>query len=300
MRTGKQVNAFTVDVEEYFHASALAEGIPRDRWLEVPSSVESNTHKILNLLDESSQSGTFFVLGWVCERFPQLVREIHERGHEVASHGHSHKLVYEQTAEEFKAETIRSKSLIEDAIGAPIFGYRAATFSFNQDTLWAYEILREAGFSYDSSVFPISHDRYGDKNAPRFPFPIIADKSPQLIEFPLSTAQVFGMRLPVAGGGYFRLLPPWLINAGLRSVNERENRPFIFYIHPWELDVDQPRIPVSRLSRFRHYTNLDKCEERLRRLLANFKFDTCLNVLHKLDMNPHEPGCDVTGEVAVG
>ena len=302
MSANNLVNAFTVDVEEYFHAAALAEGLPREQWPGIQSSVEANTHKILDLLDDAGYLGTFFVLGLVCERFPGLVREIHSRGHEVASHGYSHKMVYRQSEEEFRAETNRGKKLLEDTTGDRIFGYRAATFSINKDTPWAYDILQDAGFTYDSSIFPISHDRYGDKTAPRFPYLIAADRNPGLIEFPMSTGEIFGMRIPISGGGYFRLLPPALINAGLRKINRRENKPFVFYIHPWEVDVDQPRVDVSRLSRFRHYTNLDKCEQRLRNLLSQFKFDTCLTVLESFGFkaDSDELQTEPVGEAASG
>lgn len=267
-------NALTVDVEDYFHVAALASGIHRDTWAARESRVVANTEKLLDMFDEFGVRGTFFVLGWVTERQPELIRAIAARGHEVACHGFSHRLVYEQMPAEFNEETRRAKQLIEHIIGAPVLGYRAASYSIVRRSLWALDILVELGFVYDSSIFPVRHDRYGIPDAPRMPHRLTTPNGASLVEWPLSTAKMLGMSVPVAGGGYFRLFPYWLTRAGLASINRRERRPFIFYLHPWEVDPGQPRVRVGWLSRFRHYNNLEKCEHRLRRLLGEFRFGT--------------------------
>lgn len=277
-------NALTVDVEEYFHVAALAPNIPRESWDSRKSSVVDNTKRLLALFAQFDVRGTFFVLGWVAERHPQLVKEIAAGGHEIACHGFSHKLVYEQSQDEFRSETLRSKNLLEDITGSAILGYRAASYSIVRDSLWALDILVELGFAYDSSIFPVHHDRYGIPDAERKPHRMTTPKGKSIVEWPLATASIGGFRLPVAGGGYFRLLPYWISHWGLASINRREKRPFIFYLHPWEIDTTQPRIATSRLSQFRHYTNIDKCEARLRRLLGTFSFGTAKDGLVKLGL----------------
>ena len=276
---GLIVNAMTVDVEDYFHVAALAQSVERSRWNQMEYRAEASTRRLLNLFDDRGIKATFFVLGWVARRSPELIREIHRRGHEVASHGMSHKLVYDQTPEEFSAETYESKALLEDIIGAPVLGYRASTYSITRRSLWALDILKEAGFIYDSSIFPIRHDMYGIPDAPMVPSRIATPKGASIVEFPMSTAPFFGLRLPVSGGGYFRLLPYWLTRAGLRKLNHELQRPFIFYLHPWEVDPDQPRIRTGWKSRLRHYTNLEHCEARLRRLIGEFRFAPVRDVL---------------------
>jgi polysaccharide deacetylase family protein (PEP-CTERM system associated) len=277
-------NALTVDVEDYFHVAALASSISRDSWTSRESRVVGNTQRLLSLFDQFDVKGTFFVLGWVAQQHPQLVRDIAARGHEIACHGFSHRLVYEQSQEEFYEETLRSRNLLEDITGTGIFGYRAASYSVVRESLWALDILAELGFTYDSSIFPVRHDRYGIPGAERAPHRMSTPKGKSIVEWPLATASIFGLRLPVAGGGYFRLLPYWLSQWGLASINRRERRPFIFYLHPWEIDPAQPRVSASWLSRFRHYTNLGKCEERLRRLLGEFRFGTAKDGLVQLGL----------------
>jgi len=277
-------NALTVDVEDYFHVSAFAKSISRSDWNNHTLRVERNTHQLLDLFDAHSVKATFFVLGWVADRVADLIGEIASRGHEVACHGYSHQLVYEQSPDVFREETLRSKALLEDIIQMPVRGYRAASYSITERSLWALDILAEAGFEYDSSIFPVHHDRYGIPDAPKFPYRLTTPNGQSLVEFPLSTASLLGYRLPMAGGGYFRLYPYALTRAGLRQINNKANKPFIFYLHPWEIDPDQPRVPASWLSRFRHYNNLDKCESRLRRLMSDFQFTTTWNVLQDLDM----------------
>lgn len=264
------VNAFSVDVEDYFHVEALASAIDRRDWDGLEYRVEDNTRRILDLLAEEGVRATFFVLGWVARRSPGLVRDIHAAGHEIACHGLSHQRVYTQSPEVFSAETREAKRCLEDTIGDPVIGYRAATYSVTRDSIWALDILEELGFRYDSSIFPIRHDFYGIPDAPRFPY---RPGPGALVEVPITTVELLGLRLPAGGGGYFRLLPYRLFRAALRRVNQREGKPGVFYCHPWEIDPGQPRIRgLSLRSRLRHYTNLGSMDQRLRRLLRDFRW----------------------------
>src|SRR5262249_14709998 len=206
----KVPNALTVDVEDYFHVAALAPNIPRHTWTSRESRVVANTHKLLSIFEQFGVRGTFFVLGWVAERHPQLVKDIAAGGHEIACHGFSHRLVYEQPPEEFRDETLRSKRILEDITGTPVLGYRAASYSIVRSSLWALDVLAELGFAYDSSIFPVRHDRYGIPDAERAPHRMSTPRGRSIVEWPLATAKVLGLQLPVAGGGYFRLLPYWL------------------------------------------------------------------------------------------
>lgn len=281
------LNAMTVDVEDYFHVSALAEVISRKDWDKMEYRCERSTERLLELFRDQGVRATFFVLGWVAERSPSLVRSIFAAGHEVACHGLTHELVYRQTPEVFREETARSKQLLEDTIGAPVLGYRAASYSITAASLWAIDILCELGFRYDSSIFPIAHDRYGIPGASRQPGVLHAKSGRTIVEFPLSTKKVLGQTIPVAGGGYFRLLPYWFTKWALGSINRKDGVPFIFYLHPWEIDPEQPRFNASWLSRFRHYTNLDVCEARLRQLVRDFRFTTVREVLSPhLELSP--------------
>ncbi len=274
-------NALTVDVEDYFHVAAFANTIKRSDWDTCQLRVDKNTQRLLDLFEGNRVKATFFVLGWVAERLPDLVRDISARGHEVACHGYSHQIVYNQDPRVFREETFRSKALLEDIIQAPVYGYRAASYSITKRSLWALDILVEAGFVYDSSIFPIHHDRYGMPGTPEFPYYLKTPAGDSLIEFPLSTAKLPGFRLPVAGGGYFRLYPYALTKLGLSQIN-RKGKPFIFYLHPWEIDPDQPRVSAGWVSRFRHYNNLEKCESRLQRLINDFQFGTAYDALNNL------------------
>ena len=276
-------NALTIDVEDYFHVSAFADRINMEDWDHYEPRIERNTHRLLDLFSKGQQEATFFVLGWVAERYPSLVREIAARGHEVACHGLNHQIVGSQTREAFRQDTARAKSLLEDIIQTPVHGYRAASFSITEQTTWALDILVESGFIYDSSIFPIHHDRYGIPDACEAPHRMKTPGGRTLIEFPLSTIKLFGYRLPVAGGGYFRLYPYIFTRAALKRINTWQ-QPFIFYLHPWEIDPKQPRIPAAVLSRFRHYNNLDKCEARLRCLLRDFQFAAIKDVLAELNL----------------
>ncbi len=274
-------NAMTVDVEDYFQVAALSETIRPEDWGNHSLRVEGNTRRLLELFDRAGLKATFFVLGWVAERCPALVREIVAQGHELASHGYSHQLVYTQTPDVFREETHRSKSILEDQAQRPVIGYRAASYSITRESLWALDILAEQGFVWDSSIFPVRHDRYGIPGAQRWPHLLETPAGHQLVEFPLTTLQMAGLTLPIAGGGYFRLYPYAFSRMGLGRVNTSDRRPFIFYLHPWEVDPEQPRVNVSWKSRFRHYNNLHKCEARLERLVRDFRFDTVGNVLEQ-------------------
>ena len=277
------LNVLTIDVEDYFHVSALAKSIDRNNWDSIDSRVTLNVHRLLDLFDEHNVKATHFVLGWVAERFPELIREIDRRGHEVASHGYSHQLVYNQTPQVFENETRDSKNLIEDIIGKQVNGYRAASYSITRKSLWALDILADLGFIYDSSIFPVAHDLYGIKGSPVYPHVLETPNKRMLVEYPLSTYRWFGQTIPVAGGGYFRLYPYWLSRFFYRSIN-KSSTPFVFYLHPWEVDPDQPRVKASLLSEFRHYNNLDKCQNRLSNLLVDFSFTTMYAKLDEMKL----------------
>lgn len=267
------INAMSIDVEDYFHVSVFDGIVPRAAWSGMESRVVNNTERLLDLFEEFEVRGTFFVLGWVGERYPELVRQIAQRGHEVASHGYAHRLVYDQTPKAFREDVRRAKALLEDASGRPVHGYRAPSYSITPRSLWAIDVLIEEGYQYDSSIFPIRHDRYGIPVSDRRPYRIDRNAG-SIVEVPGSTTQVGPMNLPVAGGGYFRILPYWWTRWGIERVNRLEQRPAVFYLHPWEIDPDQPRLEAGRLSRFRHYRNLPETERRLRQLLTDFRFDT--------------------------
>jgi polysaccharide deacetylase family protein (PEP-CTERM system associated) len=272
------VNAMTIDVEDYFHVSVFDGVVPRTRWDALESRVCANTERLLALFDEHSIKGTFFVLGWVAEQFPDLVTRIASLGHEVASHGYSHRLVYDQTPRAFRDDVRRAKALLESRTGCPVLGYRAPSYSITPRSLWALDVLIEEGYRYDSSIFPIRHDRYGIPLSPRHPYQIRRPQG-ELIEAPASTTAFPMMNLPIAGGGYFRILPYRWTHWGISRVNRQEGRPAIFYLHPWEIDPEQPRLRTGLLGRFRHYRNLDQTEHRLRRLLGDFRFGRLADVL---------------------
>lgn len=275
-------NALTVDVEDYFHVAAFSKQIDPATWDGFTLRVERNTHRLLGLFAEYDVRATFFVLGWVAERCPNLVREIGKQGHEIACHGYSHQLIYNQSPVVFREETIRAKACLEQQAQCEILGYRAASYSITKNSLWALDILAELGFKYDSSIFPVRHDRYGIPGSPRWPYQI---KTPDgaLVEFPPSTMALMKYHLPVAGGGYFRLYPYWFTRFALARINNSEKQPFIFYLHPWEIDPEQPRIRTGWLSTFRHYTNINRCAECLCRLLGDFQFTTVQKVLNEKD-----------------
>jgi polysaccharide deacetylase family protein (PEP-CTERM system associated) len=268
-------HAMTVDVEDYYHVAAFGQVIRPDEWDQWPSRVEANTDRLLQLFDDAGIHITFFILGWVADRYPELVKRIHQQGHEIASHGFSHQLIYRQTPDVFREETARSKEILEALTGEAILGYRAASYSITRKSLWALEILAELGFQWDSSIFPTRHDNYGIPGSPEEPYRLKTESGKVLTEFPLTTAKVFGQAIPAAGGGYFRQYPYVLSRWLFDRASLNQTMPRIFYLHPWEIDPEQPRVPnASWFSNFRHYTNLDKCLPRLERMLQDFKFGT--------------------------
>jgi polysaccharide deacetylase family protein (PEP-CTERM system associated) len=273
------LNALTFDVEDYYHVEAFSHLISFKDWNNYESRVTVNTNRILDVLADQGVKATFFILGWVAERFPEVVKRINAEGHEVASHGYAHKAIYKQNPEEFRQDLSKSLSILENITGTKVMGYRAPTYSIIQKTLWALEILIENGIKYDSSIFPIKHDRYGIPDADRFPHTIDRGKTGKLIEFPPSTLNVRGSNIPIAGGGYFRLYPYAFVRWAFHKLN-REGYPVMFYLHPWELDPDQPRMKgISSLTRFRHYLNLDKTAKRLKALVKDFRFAPAREVL---------------------
>lgn len=265
----------TVDVEEHFQVSAFENQVNISEWNEHPSRVTNNTEKLLDLFDQRNIKITFFVLGWVAEQHPDLVKLIAERGHEVACHGYSHQLVYNQTPDVFKEETVKAKAILEQLVQQPVRGYRAASYSITRQSLWAIDILAEAGFEYDSSIFPVHHDRYGIPDAPQQVHIARTEQGNEIVEFPLSTLKTPGPSIPIAGGGYFRIYPYWLTRLLWNAAIKRQQEPLIFYLHPWEIDPGQPRIAnASLLSRFRHYNNLGRTKGRLSQLVQDFPFCT--------------------------
>ncbi len=261
------VNAFTVDVEDYFQVSALEPHFPRERWDSVPCRVERNVERILALLERHGAKATFFTLGWLAERYPALIRRIAEAGHEIASHGYGHQRASALTPEAFSADIVLAKAVLEDVSGEAVQGYRAPSFSIGRGNLWAHDCIAEAGYRYSSSVYPVKHDHYGIPDAPRFPWRL----GNGLVEVPISTMRLLGRNWPAGGGGFFRLLPYSVSRWQIAKVNREDGRPAIFYFHPWEIDPEQPRVrEASAKTRFRHYINLERTERRLERLLADF------------------------------
>ncbi len=262
------LNGLSFDIEDWFQVENLKEVIFCDQWESCELRVVQNTRKILRLLAENKTLATFFVLGWVAEKCPALVKEIADSGHEIASHGYGHELIYKMTPEEFYADILLSKDILESITGSPVIGYRAPSFSINPKSQWALEVLRSVGFRYDSSVFPTSfHNRYGSNGISRFPFQLLNG----LVEVPLSIYPFAGAKFPLGGGGYFRLLPYSYFQLMFRRMN-KQGKPIVFYLHPWELDPEQPRIKIRLNYRFRHYFNLEKTEDRLEKLLRGFNF----------------------------
>lgn len=264
--------AMTVDVEDYFQVAAFAQQVKRQDWDGYPCRVERNVERVLDLFSDAEVSATFFILGWIAERYPTVIRRIADAGHEVASHGYEHVKVHQQRPEDFRLDIRRTKVILEDISGQRIKGYRAASFSIDQRSLWAFDVLAEEGYDYSSSIYPIRHDHYGMPDASRFAFRP-CDRH-RLLELPISTVRLFHRNLPSGGGGYFRLLPYGLSRWALRRVCEKDRQPVVFYFHPWEIDPGQPRFDGAPLrSRFRHYVNLAAMEARLRAVLRDFSWD---------------------------
>ncbi|MGH8495257.1 MAG: XrtA system polysaccharide deacetylase [Gammaproteobacteria bacterium] len=261
----------SVDVEDYFQVEALKPYIPRRDWDSLPGRLPFNVDRILELFDAAGVHATFFTLGWIAERYPEVLRRIAARGHEVASHGYDHERASGQNRDTFREDVMRAKSLLEDITGNAVLGYRAPSYSIGASNLWALDVLAKAGYRYSSSIYPVRHDLYGMPDAPRFPFRAGRDG---ILEIPISTVRLFGHNLPCGGGGYFRLLPYRVSRWALGRINRRDRQPAIFYFHPWEIDPDQPRIPgVDWRSRFRHYLNLERMSGRLQQLLRDFRWD---------------------------
>lgn len=265
------VNAFSVDVEDYFQVSAFENIIRFEEWDEYQLRVVPNTELIVRILAEHGVKATFFVLGWIAEKCPSLIKYIHGEGHEVGSHGYNHRLIYKQSPEEFRHDLRRSVKILQDITGTPVRIYRAPSYSITKRSLWAFRVLAEEGIMFDSSVFPIIHDRYGIPDASRFIYNVNEGSEDLVKEFPLSTLRMFGHNFPVAGGGYLRLFPYIVTRFGIKKINS-EGHPAIVYVHPWELDPGQPRMKVNGLTRFRHYCNLASVEPKVRKLLKEFPF----------------------------
>ena len=274
------LNALTVDVEDYFQVSAFEGCVARGQWNQLPSRIEYNVERIVQLFGTYEIKATFFTLGWIAEHFPQLVRQIADAGHEIASHGYQHIRISDQNPEQLQQDVVRTKKLLEDVTGQSVLGYRAASFSIGGDNLWALSVLEEAGYRYSSSIYPINHDLYGMPEAPRFPFRL---HQGGLLEIPITTIRIMGRNLPCGGGGYFRLVPYSVFSWAMRRINEGEHQSNVFYFHPWEIDPHQPRLNgISFKSRFRHYLNIDKMEERLKHLLSDFNWERMGSVFQLL------------------
>jgi polysaccharide deacetylase family protein (PEP-CTERM system associated) len=273
------LNAFSVDVEDWYQVSDLDTAAPFSTWNRFESRLVGNTQRLLDLLAEYQVKGTFFVLTWNAQRHPELVRQIASAGHEIASHGHCHRLIYEQTPDEFREDVHRSKALLEDIAGQEVLGYRAPSFSLIEASWWAIDVLLDCGFDYDSSIFPIRDRLYGIPQARRFPFVIRGKNGKELLEFPMTTTRIFERNWPLGGGGYLRVLPYRYMRWGMRRVN-REAQPALVYVHPWELDPEQPRLQTNGRRGFStHYVNLHRTEAKLRRLLQDFAFAPVRQVL---------------------
>lgn len=269
------LNALTIDVEDYYHVSAFEAQVKRREWDRYPSRVVPNTERLLRILNGHGVRATFFVLGWVAQRFPELVRAIASAGHEIGCHGYWHRLIYRMSPDEFRADLKEARTVLENIVGSPVTAFRAPSFSITRESLWALTILAEEGFRLDSSIHPIWHDRYGIPDAERTPHAITAG----LWEFPPTVLRLAGVNVPVSGGGYFRLYPVRWTAVCLQWINSRRHCPFMFYVHPWELDPDQPRLPGSFGARFRHYLNLASTRRKLEWLLARFRFGTMSEAL---------------------
>lgn len=281
-------HALTIDVEEYFHPNAMDDFVDPATWDGLPTRVEANTRRVLDLLQQHDTRATFFLLGWVVERFPQLVRDIAALGHEIGCHGYAHRLAYRLGEAAFRDDVRRAKLRLEDCTGSAIEGFRAASFSIVPSTPWAIDVLIEAGFRYDASIFPIRHDLYGFPGFPRFPVRL-SGAAGDIIEVPASTVELCGRAWPVAGGGYLRLLPLWLTRRALRRIERRDRSAAIVYVHPWELDPDQPRLPAPTATQLRQYLNLARIEPRLRSLLGEFRFGPIREVFDLEAAPPYAP-----------
>ncbi len=273
------LNALTFDVEDYFQVEAFKDFIRYEEWPTYQCRVVENTQRIVEILDERHVKATFFILGWIAERFPSMVTQLASEGHEIATHGYAHQMVYKQTPAFFEDDLAKSVAVLEQLSGKPVLGYRAPTYSIVEESFWAFDILIKHHLQYDTSIFPITHDRYGVPDSERFPHYIQRPDGNRILEFPLSTIRIGKWNFPVAGGGYLRLLPYWMLKRGIQSLNTHQ-QPCIMYLHPWELDPEQPRIAnIPLKTRFRHYVNLHTTSTKLRRLIHDFQFAPVCEVL---------------------
>ena len=287
------VDGLSVDLEDYYHVEAFAEQISRARWSVLPSRIRKNTERTLALLERTRCRATFFVLGWVAEREPGLIRELAHAGHELACHSHLHRQLHRLTPSEFRDDVVRSRYAIENAAGIQVVGFRAPSFSITRNTLWALQILAEERFEYDSSIFPIHHDLYGIPDAPRWVHRRRLPSGRAIWEVPPSTLRIGKVNVPVGGGGYLRLFPLWFTGWAIKTIHQRDGHPVIVYFHPWELDPDQPRLKGSWKSRFRHYNGLAKTEGRLQEILSHGSFEPLINLVRRLEASsPAQPNRD--------
>jgi polysaccharide deacetylase family protein (PEP-CTERM system associated) len=275
-------HVLSIDLEDYFHVEAFSRQIDRSEWQQYPSRVNENTHRLLDLFDQYHVKSTFFVLGWVANQFPRLIREVHERGHELACHSYWHRRIYTLTPAEFRDDTRLARIAIEDAASVSVCGYRAPTWSVIRDSLWALDILLEEGFTYDSSIFPVHHDLYGIPGSSRYPWTYTSADRKTLLELPPATVEILGTNLASAGGGYFRILPMRFTEWAFQRF-ESEHKSLVFYLHPWEIDPEQPRIAASLKSRLRHYTNLAATQQRLEKMLQCYSFQPFRDYIRDLE-----------------
>jgi polysaccharide deacetylase family protein (PEP-CTERM system associated) len=273
------IHILSVDVEDYFQVEAFAGSVDRESWDRWPSRVVANTLRVLELFDRHQSKGTFFIVGWVAEKFPHLVREIQSRGHELACHSYWHRTVYRLSPEEFRLDTQRAKQVIEDAAGVAVNGYRAPSWSITKTCLWALDILAEEGFTYDSSIYPIHHDLYGVPGAKRFPYTYKCSNGLTLREYPPATLRMMATNFPVAGGGYLRIFPSAFTEFGFNKFENSYRERVVVYLHPWEVDPEQPRIQGSLKSRLRHYTNLGRMSDKVDSILQRHKFERFSDVM---------------------
>jgi polysaccharide deacetylase family protein (PEP-CTERM system associated) len=302
-KPGTVTHVLSVDVEDYFQVEAFAGTVARDSWDRWPSRVVANTQRVLDLFDEHSAKGTFFFVGWVAERFPHLVREVQSRGHELACHSYWHRTVYSLSPDEFRRDTRQARQAIEDASGACVKGYRAPSWSITKDSLWALDILAEEGFTYDSSIYPIHHDLYGVPGAKRFPYTHLCGNGLRLREYPPATLRVLGTNLPVAGGGYLRIFPSAWTELAFRTFEKSYRERVVVYLHPWEVDPEQPRIRGGLKSRLRHYTNLRGMSAKLGAVLSRHSFQRFNDLLAaEAGESPVVEGrqAQAAGEISVG
>ncbi len=289
IREARPAHILTVDVEDYFQVEAFARQVSRESWERWPSRVVENTHRVLDLFDQRQAKATFFFVGWVAARFPQLVREVRARGHELACHSYWHRTVYSLSPQEFRDDTRRAKHVIEDAAGVAVHGYRAPSWSITKECLWALDILAEEGFTYDSSIYPIHHDLYGVPRAKRFPYVHECRNGLRLKEFPPATLRLVGTNFPVAGGGYLRIFPAGYTELAFRRYENHYQERLVVYLHPWELDPAQPRIQGPLKSRLRHYTNLKRMHYRLSAVLERHRFLRFCDVLAEEELDSAIP-----------